>query len=211
MANILANVNKLYSRQIRQWWYDWPGELLKQVRPYKWLRLLANFLQSLRLLNNQFAEFLVNPLLMLRILTNSLANFANAYERLTNETTTQRMRGETPCQCFPVSLLFARLSWLVKIVLFVLHHAQGRQKGSWRQRKGLGQVWRQRKWPTNRNRFALFVMDSQAFATFCLHSYGWMLPNPYECLTITTHALPSIRIYCDCLRKCCQNNKNMLS
>ena len=36
-------------------------------------------------------------------------NFANACERLTNETTTQRMRGETPCQCFAVSLLFARL------------------------------------------------------------------------------------------------------
>ena len=29
----------------------------------------------------------------------------------------------------------------------------------------------------------------------------------YECLTITTHALPSIRIYCDAY----ENNKNMLS
>ena len=42
--------------------------------------------------------------------SNALANFANACERLTNETTTQRMRGETPCQCFAESLLFARLS-----------------------------------------------------------------------------------------------------
>ena len=29
----------------------------------------------------------------------------------------------------------------------------------------------------------------------------------YECLTITTNALPSIRIYCDAY----ENNKNMLS
>ena len=41
--------------------------------------MLANFLRSLRLLENQFAEFLVNPLRMLRILTNALAN---ACERL---------------------------------------------------------------------------------------------------------------------------------
>ena len=87
------------------------------MRPYKWLRMLANFLRihanflrSLRLLNNQFAEFLVNPLRLLKIPTNALAYFANACERLTNETTTQRMRGETPYQCFAVSLLFARLS-----------------------------------------------------------------------------------------------------
>ena len=73
------------------------------------LRILANFLRSLRLLN-QFAELLVNPLRMLRILADALANFANTCERLTNETNTQRMRGETPCQCFAVSLLFARLS-----------------------------------------------------------------------------------------------------
>ena len=31
--------------------------------------------------------------------------------------------------------------------------------------------------------------------------------NTYECLTITTNALPSIRIYCDAY----ENNKNMLS
>ena len=42
------------------------------------LRIPANFLPSLRLLNNQFAEFLVNPWQMLRILTNALANVANA-------------------------------------------------------------------------------------------------------------------------------------
>ena len=81
------------------------------MRPYKWLRMLANFLRilanllrSLRLLNNQFAEFLVNPLRMLRIFTNALANFTNACERRTNETTTQPMRGETPCQCLMLKL-----------------------------------------------------------------------------------------------------------
>ena len=73
------------------------------------LRIFANFLRSLRLLNNQFAEFLVNPLRMLRILTNAFANFANAYERLTNETNTQRMRCETPCQCFACYLFLTVL------------------------------------------------------------------------------------------------------
>ena len=74
---------------------------------------------------------------------------------------------------------FLRILANFKIISFVLHHA-------------------------------LFVMYSQAFATLCLHSYGWMLENPYECrLTITTNALPSIRTYCDCLRKCCEHNKNM--
>ena len=63
----------------------------------------------------EFAECIVNPLRMLIILTNTLANVANASVRLTNETTTQRMRGETPWQCFSVSLLFARLSWIVHI------------------------------------------------------------------------------------------------
>ena len=58
------------------------------------LRILANFLRSLDLYI-QFAEFLVNPLRMLRILTNVLANFADVCERLTNETTTQRIGGET--------------------------------------------------------------------------------------------------------------------
>ena len=38
-----------------------------------------------------------------------------------------------------------------------------------------------------------------------------MLANPCKCLTITINALPSIRMSCDCLRKCCENNKNMLS
>ena len=70
---------------------------------------LTNFSRSLRLPNNQFAEFLVNPLRMLRILTNAFANFANACERLTNEMTTQRMRGEPACQCFAASHLLARL------------------------------------------------------------------------------------------------------
>ena len=72
-------------------------------------QIFANFLLSLRLLNNKLAEFLVNPLRVLRILTNALAHFANACERLTNETATQRMRCDTPGQCFAMSFLFARL------------------------------------------------------------------------------------------------------
>ena len=83
--------------------------------------MLANFLRiDLRISHEaydyitiNFSEFIVNPSRMLRMLTNAIANFANACERLTDETTTQRMRGETPCQCFAVSLLgpiLARLS-----------------------------------------------------------------------------------------------------
>ena len=77
------------------------------MRPYKWLRMranflpiLANFLRSLRLLNNQFAEFLVNPLRMLRILTNALANFANICERVTNETNTLTHAQRKPLPMF---------------------------------------------------------------------------------------------------------------
>ena len=33
----------------------------------------------------------------------------------------------------------------------------------------------------------------------------------YKCLTITTNALPLIRMACDCLRTCCKSNENMLS
>ena len=75
------------------------------------LRIPANFLRSLRLLNNQCGEFLANPLRMLRILPNALANVANvanAGECLTNETTTERMRGDPfNCPCFTVSLSYA--------------------------------------------------------------------------------------------------------
>ena len=49
-----------------------PRRITEKVRSFKWLRLLANFLRNLRLLNKQFAEFIVNPLRMLRILTNAL-------------------------------------------------------------------------------------------------------------------------------------------
>ena len=53
--------------------------ITEKVRPQKLLRMLANFLripanflQSLRLFNNPFAELIVNPLRMLRITTNVL-------------------------------------------------------------------------------------------------------------------------------------------
>ena len=50
-------------------------------------------------------------------------------------------------------------------------------------------VWRI-SCPKNRNRFDLFVMDSQAFATFYLQK---MLANPYECLT---NVLRSLQMPC---------------
>ena len=69
-------------------------------------RRITETSETLQMVTNA-CEFLVNHLRMLRILTNALAN---ACERLTNETTTQRMRGETSCKCFAVSVLFTRLS-----------------------------------------------------------------------------------------------------
>ena len=38
-----------------------------------------------------------------------------------------------------------------------------------------------------------------------------MLANAYKCFTITANALPSIRMACAYLRKCCERNENMLS
>ena len=52
-----------------------PRIITKKVRPFKWLRMLPNFYESLRLsyeAYDQSAEFHVNPLRMLRLLTNVL-------------------------------------------------------------------------------------------------------------------------------------------
>ena len=71
---------------------------MKKVRLYECLRnsyeslpIFTNFLRTLRCNNNQFAKVLANPFRMLRILTNAVANLANACKRLMNETTTQRV------------------------------------------------------------------------------------------------------------------------
>ena len=65
-ANILANMKNWDSRQIHRKCYEWPGEILNKVRPYKYLRMLANFLRIL--------------LRMLRMLTNAITNVTNAYD-----------------------------------------------------------------------------------------------------------------------------------
>ena len=154
------------------------------MRPYKWLRMLANFLRilanflrSLRLLSNQFAEFLMNPLRMLRILTNALANFANACERLTNETTTQRIRGETPCQCFDVSV--------IRQAILNIQDCFIRPSSCF-----------------IRNGFASIRNVLMAFVCINASKYLRMSYDHYKCLAINN---------CNCLRKCCENNKNMLS
>ena len=67
----------------------WPCEFL--MNPCQSLPILTNFSRTLRFINNQFAEFLANPFRILRILTNVVANLANTFERLMNETTTQRV------------------------------------------------------------------------------------------------------------------------
>ena len=103
---------------------------------YKRIRMLANFLPTLWLLNNQFAEFPANPLRMLRMLTNALAN---ACEPFTNETATQRKGGE------------------LHIPLPMFH----------------------------------FITYSQAKAE---STSVKVQTNASKCLTITTNALPSIRM-----------------
>jgi hypothetical protein len=57
-------VNIWNTRLIRRKWYDWPEEILKIMRPYKWLQMLENFLRM--------------PLRILQMLANA---FANACER----------------------------------------------------------------------------------------------------------------------------------
>ena len=61
------------------------------------------------------------------------------------------------------------------------------------------------------SRFALFALVSQAFATFCSHfvlmnasKSKRMSYDHYRCLAINDNILR-------CLRKCCENNKNILS
>ena len=152
--------------------YDWPGNLLKQVRPYKWLLMLANFLRiianvlrSLRLLNNQFADFFMNTLRLFRIFTNA---HANACERLNIRM--KRLHNA----CAAKHLANVSLCHFIRQAIL-------------------------------NNRFALFVMDSQAFATFCLHCI-WMNASKslrmsydhYTCLAINKNIL---RLLTKMLRK----------
>ena len=71
----LANVKHLYSRHIRQKWYDCPGELLKRwglSNGYECFRISYESLRLSYEAYDQSAEFRVNPLRMLRLLTNDL-------------------------------------------------------------------------------------------------------------------------------------------
>ena len=177
------------SRQIRQQLYDCPGEILKSEALQmvtNFLRIPANLLRSLRLLNNQCGEFLVNPLRMLRLLLVQVIN-----SNLCDISMVKKQQ----CQCCNLPRSIGHFHVIRKYSQVIA--SVGKPFAS------ILNVF-SRKCPKNRNRFALFVMDSQAFATFYLQK---MLANLYECLTITTNALPSIRIYCDAY----ENNKNMLS
>ena len=71
----LANIQHLYSRHIRQKWYDCPGELLKKwslSNGYECFRISYESLRISYEAYDQSAEFRVNPLRMLRVLTNVL-------------------------------------------------------------------------------------------------------------------------------------------
>ena len=78
MANILANVKQLI----------FAGNSPEMIRLARRITETSKALQMVtnacEFLTKQFAEFLVNPLRLLRIPTNALATFANACERLTN-------------------------------------------------------------------------------------------------------------------------------
>ena len=64
MANNLANVKHLYSpKMIRL-----PRRITEKVGPFKWLRISYEFLRISYEAYDKFAEFLVNPLRMLRLL-----------------------------------------------------------------------------------------------------------------------------------------------
>ena len=61
---------------------------------YASVRILTNFLRTLRLSYKQLAESLANLLRMLQILKNAYTNVKNACERLKNETNTKRLLAE---------------------------------------------------------------------------------------------------------------------
>ena len=71
----LANVKHLYSRHIRQKWYDCPGELLKKwglSNGYECFRISYESLRISYEAYDQSAGFRVNPLRTLRLITNVL-------------------------------------------------------------------------------------------------------------------------------------------
>ena len=66
-----------------------PQECLRSS--YASVRILTNFLRTLRFSYKQLAESLANLLRMLQILKNAFTNVKNACERLKNETNTKRV------------------------------------------------------------------------------------------------------------------------
>ena len=71
----LANVKHLYSRHIRQKWYDCPGELLKKCglsNGYECFRISHESLRISYEAYDQSAEIRVNPLRMVILLANVL-------------------------------------------------------------------------------------------------------------------------------------------
>ena len=95
--------------------------------------ILTNYLRALRCINNHFVEFHANPFRVLQILTNAVANLANACEHLMNEMTTKCVLAivfslSLVCQSLPRQLLRQK----VKLLSFVM--PRGGKKGGGRSR-----------------------------------------------------------------------------
>jgi hypothetical protein len=164
------------SRQIRRKWYDCPGAILKIMRPYKWLQMLANVLQM--------------PLRILQMLANA---FSNACERLTNETTTQRMRGElhiNTFQCFTLSLFSQPPPDPLRMLRMLMNALANACECSCEscERLRLLTNMLQKQWEYDtRQEFRNIFLNYVLFAT----PLKWqrMLTNTYECLAITLRSL----------------------
>jgi hypothetical protein len=131
VANILANMKIWNSRQIRRKWYDWPGEILKKIRPngYESLRISYEcpcescdcLRMPLRIICECY-ECLRMPLWILRMLANALR-----IKRLHNACVANCIY--TPCQCFTLSLIRQpppnplRILWIIANALMNLAKA----------------------------------------------------------------------------------------
>jgi hypothetical protein len=149
------------------------------MRPYKWLRMLANFLR-----------------MPLQMLANALSN---ACERLTNETTTQRMCGELHINLLP----------MFNFVTYSPATAEESCECLW-----TPYTWND--YTTHAWRIAYKHLSNVSLCHL-LASHHRILCECSECLRMPlrllrmlANALANLANACDCLRKCCENNENII-
>ena len=133
----LANVKNIYSQQIRQM-IRLHRRIIENVRPFKWLRMLPNFLRIP-------ANFLRSLRSVCRISCESFANVKNTYECLTI-TTNALPSIRISCDAYEHFMKLIRICFLANF----------------------------------RNMFLIFATP---------HERPRMLTNSYECLAITLRSL----------------------